>query len=169
MDVFQSARPKPRLVLLAPLGALVLAIVAPGGSAAGTSLRVCPSGCPFVSIAAALAAANDGDTISVAAGTYPGGFAITNDVSLVGAGVDATTITGGGPVVFIPSGVDATIARVTISGGNFVAGGGIRNEGTLMLKQSAVSNNFSSCCGAGIENVGTLTVRQRLDHRQHRA
>jgi hypothetical protein len=46
---------------------------------------VCPSGCPFTKIQAALDAAKDGDTITVGPGVYREQLKITKSVSLVGA------------------------------------------------------------------------------------
>src|SRR5262249_38424812 len=57
---------------------LALASVGAGraAGAAAATLRVYPSGCPYTQIGPALAAARNGDTIEVAAGTYRGGFTI---------------------------------------------------------------------------------------------
>src|SRR5262249_44842217 len=133
---------------------------APIGGTATMPLTVCASGCAYDTVGAALAAAADGDTISIAAGTYSGGLTITKNVSILGAGAQATTISGGGPVVFVRTGVTATLGQLTLSGGDFIAGGGIRNEGTLNLKQVTVSGNHSSCCGGGIANLGSMTIKQ---------
>ena len=64
----------PRWPLLAFALAAFLAVGV--GSAAAATLKVCPSGCAYTTIPAALAAAQSGDTIQVAAGTYAGGFTI---------------------------------------------------------------------------------------------
>lgn len=100
---------------------LVLACVGVGGAGAAT-VKVCPSGCAFSQIAPAIAAAKNGDTIAVAAGTYSGGFTIAKSVKLAGAGATRTTISGGGPVVTIgthetSSEPTVTIDAVTITGG----------------------------------------------------
>jgi nitrous oxidase accessory protein NosD len=65
--------------------ALTVVALFPARAAAAT-LTVCPSGCQHSTIADALAAANDGDTIRVAAGTYAGGFTIDKAIRLIGAG-----------------------------------------------------------------------------------
>jgi hypothetical protein len=144
------------------LVALVLAallVAAPPASAA--TLRVCPSGCSFTTIAGALAAAANGDTIGIAAGTYVGGFTVDKNVTLRGEGADQTTITGGGRVVTVASGVSATIASLTITGGDSFFGGGIGNSGTLTLTESTVSGN-TAFFGGGILNFngGTLTLKE---------
>ena len=78
-------------------------------------------GC-YPTIQAAVIAAQDGDTISVASGTYSGGITIDKSVNLVGAAAASTIIEGGGPVVTIgvTSGTTeptVSISRVTITGG----------------------------------------------------
>jgi nitrous oxidase accessory protein NosD len=146
-----------RLGLVALVLAALLVAGAPPASAA--TLQVCPSGCSFTTIAGALAAAANGDTIGIAAGTYAGGFTVDKNVTLRGEGADQTTITGGAPVVTVANGVSATIESVTITGGNSDFGGGIFNGGTLTLKESTVSGN-TAFVGGGITNVGTLTLRE---------
>ncbi len=98
----------------------VLAVSASESSAA--TLQVCPSGCTYSQIAPAVAAAQSGDTVTVAAGTYQGGFTINTSLTLAGAGARATIISGGGPVVTIGSGegtskLVVSITGVTITGG----------------------------------------------------
>jgi hypothetical protein len=71
---------------------------------------------------AALTAAQDGDTITIAAGTFAGGVTIDKSVAIKGAGSRATTIKGGGPVLTIfrataPEKLSVSIDGVTITGG----------------------------------------------------
>ena len=98
----------------------VLTVSASESSAA--TLQVCPSGCTYSQIASAVAAAQSGDTVTVAAGTYQGGLTIDVSLKLVGAGAASTIISGGGPVVTIggapgSSKLDVSITGVTITGG----------------------------------------------------
>jgi hypothetical protein len=91
-------------------------------TASASTLRVCPHGCPYSQVADAVAAAHDGDTVTVADGVYRGGFAITKNLILNGAGAGRTTIKGGGPVITVGTedGVSqptVTIRDVTITGG----------------------------------------------------
>lgn len=104
-------------------GLIAAAAAATGsGTAAAATLTVCPSGCAFSQVAAAVAAAKDGDTISIAPGTYAGGFTIDVSVKLAGAGPGRTIISGGGPVItigqiFAASEPTVSIDGVTITGG----------------------------------------------------
>jgi hypothetical protein len=126
--------------------ALALAFTIGGATAAGgysahTSGDLCvgsSAGC-FVTLQAAFDAASDGDTISIAPGTFAGGVAIDVSVDIRGAGAGATIIQGGGPVVTIGverAAVEPTvsISGVTITGGvntsfpdhSVTQGGGVR-------------------------------------------
>jgi hypothetical protein len=92
------------------------------GPTPDSTLKVCPSGCPYSEIAPALAVAKSGDTIKLAAGTYAGGVTIAASVNLVGAGSASTIIRGGGPVLTIGTfgasgGPTVSIQGVTITGG----------------------------------------------------
>jgi hypothetical protein len=106
-------------VLVAMATACVALAFASASSAA--TLQVCPSGCQYSQIAAAVAAAQSGDTVTVAAGTYQGGFTIGVSLTLTGAGASQTIIKGGGPVVTIggpgSSQLTVSITGVTITGG----------------------------------------------------
>ncbi len=101
------------MVMLAGLGAT---------RASAATLSVCPNGCAYTQIAPAIAAASSGDTVTVAGGTYHGGFAIDKDLTLRGAGAHETTIRGGGPVITVGkfgATTEPTVAirGVTITGG----------------------------------------------------
>lgn len=151
-----------RLSLLVLL-LVVVALLGAGGAPAAT-LTVCTSGCQYATIAGALAAASNGDTIAVGPGTYSGGFTIDVSVRLVGAGQHVTRISGGDSVITIGSAATVTISRVTISNGQATQfGGGIDNEGTLTLRMSTLSGNvaggFFPGEGGGIFNdAGRLTL-----------
>jgi hypothetical protein len=139
------------------------------GSAGAATVKVCPSDCAFSQIASAVAAANSGDTIQVAAGTYDGGFTINKSVKLVGAGAGSTIIEGGGPVItigvaFAASEPTVTIDGVTVTGGvtlgnlspDVARGGGIyipRAAGpstgaTVTIRNSVIRDNRVAPSGA---------------------
>jgi hypothetical protein len=126
-------------------------------AAADKPLVVCPTDCPYPTIADALSAASPGDTIKIRPGSYPGGFAIASDLTLMGSGDDRVLITGSN--VVIETGVSVTIKGVSIS--DSVSGARIINLGSLELINSTVSNNTAiGGDGGAIYNIGTLI----LDH-----
>ncbi|MEM4382380.1 MAG: right-handed parallel beta-helix repeat-containing protein, partial [Candidatus Caldarchaeum sp.] len=78
---------------------------------------VCPSGCPFAKIQAALDAAKDGDTITVGPGVYKENLKITKSVSLVGADPAQVRLMPGGPAyALIQVGDEPTLGTVRIEG-----------------------------------------------------
>lgn len=171
------------------VAALACAAVGLGTSAASASPDLCVGGRPgcFTSVQAALAAAGDGDTITVAPGTYAGPITIDKSITLLGSGAASTIIRGGGPVITIgqPAGLGApnvSIAGVTITGGLNTTqpfpgnpfGGGVwiaEADATVTISDSIVTGNRATsppaltcdrgpCAprGGGIDNAGTLTV-----------
>jgi hypothetical protein len=120
-SIWPSIRPTGRAAVA--LAGFLLApawlAVAPASAA---TLNVCPHGCAYSQVAAAVAAAGNGDTVNIAAGTYHGGLAIDKSLTLNGAGARQTTIRGGGPVITVGTynaAVEPTVAirGVTITGG----------------------------------------------------
>lgn len=83
-----------RLVLIISLVAAML--IAGADRASAATLNVCVHGCPFSQLAPAVAAASNGDTITIGPGTYAGGVTVDVNVQIVGAGPRATIIKGGG-------------------------------------------------------------------------
>src|SRR5437870_3220583 len=77
---------------------LTMLVLAVADAAAATTITVCPSGGTYTTIADALAAASNGDKITVGPGTYtsPLTLDISKDVTLYGAGAKRTTIMGDG-------------------------------------------------------------------------
>ena len=117
--------------------------------------------------------ANGSDTImfdqtSVTAPIVLGGTQLELDLP---SGTATITIDGGAGItvngnnasrVFqVDSGVQATLANLTITGGNASndSGGGIYNNGTLTLTNSTLSGNTASADGGGMYNSsGTVTL-----------
>lgn len=113
-------RPK-HLTLLAAVSVVAGTLAACTGPTAESAPRsgartieVCDSGCAFSDLAPALKAAKDGDTVTLADGTYAGGVIVDASITLRGAGVSRTTIEGGGPVIQVGLFGAATSPVVTI-------------------------------------------------------
>ena len=106
-----------------------------------------------------------GDTINFNL-TYPATITLSStlpigtSLTISGPGASNLAVSGGGSVqVFsIGSGVTATISGVTIKNGSAPFGGGISNEGTLTISDSALSGNRATGEGGGIFNGSGLTV-----------
>jgi hypothetical protein len=123
--------------------------------------------CPFQTLQAAVDAAGPNSMITICKGEYDGNVVIGKNLSLVGAGPDDTELEGegAGSVVTIAQSAVVTIRGVTISGGagtlddGLLMGGGVFNEGTLTLIDSAIVRNRADQ-GGGIlnSNAGTLTL-----------
>lgn len=108
------------------LGGLALATV----PAAAATLTVCADGCDHTSVAAAVAAASDGDTIEVGPGTYSEpAIVVDKALDIVGAGSGSTIIDGGAANLGVTGqlqlrtqvGEDVTVTGLTIR--NPVRGG----------------------------------------------
>jgi hypothetical protein len=146
-----------RLGLCAIFAVAVAAILS--GATSAAVLTVCTAGpptCQFATVSAAVAASADGDVILIGPGSFPGGFTITTDVNLVGSGSGSTEILGGSTGVTVAAGADVIIRLLTIT---HATGPGLANDGTLVVRQSVISENGSANPNAGgILNTGTLTL-----------
>jgi hypothetical protein len=146
------------LMLLGLAAGLVVMNTLPAQAA---TLEVCRSGCPYSTIQQALAAAANGDTISVAPGTYPGGFTIGKNVTVVGSGASRTTVRGTGGVgvgITVASGVTAAIEALTVdAAGAARAADAVYNYGTLTVQGATVTGSNGN---AALLSSGALT----LDH-----
>lgn len=124
----------------------------------------------------AIAAANPGDTIQFQGGLNGtidlstseggrGGLTLSQNVTIDGTGA-AITVAGGNSVgnannaepFTVNSGVSATLDSLTISNGWATFGGGIFNQGTLLLNRDTVSGNTATNNGGGIFNTGVMTI-----------
>lgn len=125
---------KAKMVYVAVALALVFSLAAvaitPSGPALADPITVCASGCDHTTIQAAVNAANDGDTITVAAGTYNATLCETFPITVDKANLTIKSSAGAATTIIAPassnqSGFYVTAAGVTIGGSGFtiVAGG----------------------------------------------
>ena len=136
------------------------AVAAPSALAANRCVGP-KHGC-YPTVQQAVDAAADGDTITIARGTYAGGVTVDVSVAIVGAGAGLTIISGGGPVLTLgvagaASEPTISLTGVTVTGGvatgdgnvTFVGlGGGIRIPGaadgagaTVTIRSSVITGN----------------------------
>jgi hypothetical protein len=141
-----------------------------------TDAAVLPlNACTPEALRALINGAVDGDvvllpacTISVAGASgddanASGDFDIATSITLQGVGPDATILDGAAldRVLDIHEDATVTIADLTIRNGSAPppeTGGGIRNAGTLTLRNAIVTANTTTCAGGGIDNVGTVVA-----------
>jgi hypothetical protein len=134
--------------------------LAPVPAAQAATLTVCPTGCDYASIQAAIDAAANDDTISIGPGTYLENITVGKDLTILGAGADSTIVDGSqdsNPPLVITFATHADVSGIAIMHGFGDPGGGVRNSGTLTITDSIVKNNQSTN-GGGIYNDGTLTI-----------
>jgi hypothetical protein len=126
----------------------------------GSNSNACTSSttaCKTIGHAISLAAS--GDSVMVAAATYPEHLTISISLKILGSGAKTTILNGGGSlgrVVTISSAAaHVTLSGVTITNGfSFRDGAGIINNGVLILLRSAVSGNLTQFpCRSGQQCV----------------
>jgi hypothetical protein len=153
---------------------LVLASVLflPARASASATIRV-PADYP--TIQAGVDAANPGDTISVAAGTFSEQVTIGKNLTLTGTGADSTTIHApatlvGGPIagwraiVTVVGGAQVAVSRLTVAGpgsqpcsSGQISGIFVGQDATLDLHSAAVrdihATPVGSCSGPGAQAI----------------
>ncbi len=146
-------------------------------------VTVCASGCDHVTIQAGVNAASAGQTVGVGSGTYAESITISRPMTLRGGGTLVTLIEAldGAPSIEVADGVDVTLERFGLSGGEGIwAGGGdltlrhldvsftsggdsgaVRGTGEILIEDSSITSNVSLGAGGGVHSQGgSLTVRR---------
>lgn len=152
------------------LGALVLLLVCAAPASAATITVTTTADDGPGSLRAALATANaagSATTVVVPAGRYVVGDQLEvtgTDVTVRGAGARTTVLDGGdeGRVLAVPPGASAVVEDLAITRGaeSGATGGGIASAGTLVLRRTAVLDNFAGAPGGGVFNSGVLRVER---------
>jgi hypothetical protein len=136
---------------------------------------VCPSGCGFASVQAAITAASPGDTIRICPGTYRENLTIDRKLTLrgsgqgTGAGDTILQGVGSGRVVTIPDNeqtVKLQHLRITggVATGGSASGGGISNLANLLtIEDCTITGNSAEGLGGGglFNEGGSRVVMQR--------
>ena len=109
--------------------------------------------------------ASSGDSILIAAATYPENLAIKTSLKLLGSDASTTVIDGRakGPVINIVNAVNVAIAKLTIRKGFSVSGGGVNfSYGTLTINDCFIGGNMAKGpqgFGGGVFNYqGTVII-----------
>lgn len=148
--------------------------VAPGGS----DLNSCTSAAsPCATVSHAVGLAGAGDTIMVAmsgAQPYTDNIDVNKNLTIVGGNPQVSALTvihgaaNGGPVLKVEPGANVTVQGITLTGGTGfidlsgnVYGGGVYNQGTLLLEDTTTTGNSVTPTtgryaeGGGIYSVGS--------------
>jgi len=153
-------------VALVVLAAVAMVLWVPPRPGRAASVINVPADYP--TIQAAIDAAVDGDTVTVAPGTYNESLLISESITVQGSGADVTTIDGVGsdPVVSIETQetVTPTLRRFTITGGSTTFGGGVflLGPGTATIADNVITGNYANGTGGGIDiHFGGSSVIER--------
>ncbi len=147
---------------------MVTTAVDPGGQSGALALR------EAVNLANAYAAAGSASVITFAASLKDTTLTLTQGVlelsghsatgnttiTLNGGRVIALSGNGSNSVLQVDAGVNAVVTGLAITHGFSTSnGGGIVNNGTLMLQSCTLSGNVAQQDGGGIANTGTLSLQ----------
>jgi len=117
------------------------------------------SGQPFCQISAALNAASNGDEIRIGSGIYFDNLVIDKKILIAGIEDQAVIIDADhrSNVIRVEPGVHAQIKNITLQHGSAENGGGIYNEGSLLINNVNVINNVAKFSGGGIYNASSVS------------
>jgi len=132
------------------------------------SCLLATTACKTIRHAVSLAAS--GDSIMVAAATYPENLTIGISLRIIGSGAITTIIDGGGinkVVTISNTTAHVTLSKFTIRHGLATNGAGVNNSGTLTINNTVISGNVAQSSttfsrGGGVYNHGTLTLNNSI-------
>jgi predicted outer membrane repeat protein len=124
----------------------------------GNNCKTKTTACATIGHAISLAAS--GDTIQIAAATYPENLSIPFNLTLNGSKAATTIIDGTNTlnVLMVGAGISLRLSNLTIEKGvGYSGGGGVNNSGTLTVNNSNFYSN-TALSGGAILNTGTVTI-----------
>lgn len=158
-------RRAPILVLIALLFAASAAAATRHVRKSGTDIgnTACAAATPCLTLTAAIAVAQPGDTIQMGKGKFhePAGVLIDKDLTIVGAGF-STWLQGSASwapsrVITVTVNAQVSLSGLQVLDGRAELGGGIRNFGSLRLDDVRIRGNRADE-GGGIYNDGFLMM-----------
>jgi len=113
----------------------------------------------YCTIQSAVDAASNRDTIKISSGRFSEKITINKHLTLLGNGYEETIIDAGntGSVITISPGSKVTIKTLAAVNGRAINGGGVFNNGSLMLINVHIKNNVAQQSGGGIFNAKTAS------------
>ena len=155
--------------------AIALGLGLAGSSSGATTINVCAT-CPSTSIQSAIDAASDGDTITIAAGTYAEQLIDTKSLTLIGAGSGATfvaptslTVDASGQAAILTIGgsasVSSDISGLTLMGpvAGITSGIVVRDGATANIHDDAVKDIRESVVLSGVQRGIAIRVGRAAD------
>lgn len=117
------------------------------------------TGRPFCSIPPAIQKAKPSDTIKIEAGVYHSNIIIDRHLVIVGLGQQKTFLDGGSQasVITVQPGIKLQLKNLAIKNGKSDHGGGIYNQGSLLLDNVILRNNVARQSGGGIYNASSIS------------
>jgi parallel beta-helix repeat protein len=150
-------RKRERLVITVLFTILALNVCV--GCASAATYTVCPSGCNYISIQAAINAADPGDTIEVHSGTYYEHVNVNKQLILKGVGTGSgkpVVDSGGNDSVITLSANGITFEGFTVTNsGNLYGGVGIKvtSNNNTITGNTASNNGYSICLNDSCNNT----------------
>ncbi len=155
-----------RFQAVAACAALAACLI--GASSASASMKtVCSSGCPFTSINAAIAAATEGSTITIAKGTYVENVVVNKPVTLEGSGKNTviepavanpvcspgSLCEGAASNIVLVEASNVTLRKLALEGATPGLSGGVEVGGKSVDARNGIIENYL----AGVYNGLTVS------------
>ena len=140
-------------------GGVVVGLLLWAGLAQGTTWIVCPTECPYTSLAEAIAAAAPGDTILVQPGTYPGDVWLKKPLDIRSAGNEPSVIEGH---VYVLGTGQVTLHGLTVhsggihledSSGVLIADCAVEGPSGIVIRSASVTVRDTAVTGAADHGI----------------